>query len=199
MASIAVNGISYIIGVDTILHDVTFSLEEGDRLGVVGVNGSGKSTLLRILSGELEADDGDVFVAKSSTVGILHQNDAFNIAEGAGESVLEQMYAAFPELLSLESRISYLESALAVERDTARIASLTGELESANSRYADGGGLYFRSRCRSMLTALGFDESYHALPITGMSGGQRTRIALARLLAREPDIMLLDEPTNHLD
>lgn len=199
MASIAVNGISYIIGVDTILHDVSFSLEEGDKLGVVGVNGSGKSTLLRILSGELEADDGDIFVSKSSTVGILHQNDAFNIAEGAGESVLEQMYAAFPELLSLEERISYLENALAAEHDNVKIASLTGELESANRRYAEGGGLYFRSRCRSMLTALGFDESYHSLPITGMSGGQRTRIALARLLAREPDVMLLDEPTNHLD
>jgi len=199
VASIAVNGISYVIGVDTILRDVTFSLEEGDRLGVVGVNGSGKSTLLKLLSGELEADSGEIYTSKNSTVGLLHQNDAFNIAEGAGESVLEQMYAAFPELLALEKRIAYLESALATERDNGRIASLTGELESANRRYADGGGLYFRSRCRSMLSSLGFDESYHNLPITGMSGGQRTRIALARLLAREPDVMLLDEPTNHLD
>lgn len=199
MASIAVNGISFGVGVDTILQNVTFSLEEGDRLGVVGVNGSGKSTLLKLLSGELEPDTGDIYTAKNSTVGILHQDDTFNIEEGAGESVLEQMYAAFPELLRLEMRIGELEEALKGETDTDRISSLTGELESANRRYAEGGGLYFRSRCRSMLNSLGFDESYHGLPITGMSGGQRTRIALARLLAREPDVMLLDEPTNHLD
>ncbi len=112
MASIAVNGISFGVGVDTILQNVTFSLEEGDRLGVVGVNGSGKSTLLKLLSGELEPDTGDIYTAKNSTVGILHQDDTFNIEEGAGESVLEQMYAAFPELLRLEMRIGELEEAL---------------------------------------------------------------------------------------
>lgn len=199
MTSISTNGISFGSGVDTILRDVTFSLEEGDRLGVVGVNGSGKSTLLRILSRELEPDCGELYTAKGSTVGILHQNDAFNIISGAGDTVLEQMYAAFPELLSLEERIAQIERALEAERDPERTLKLSDELESANKRYGELGGLYFRSRCRSMLTSLGFDESYHSLPISGMSGGQRTRIALARLLAREVDILLLDEPTNHLD
>ena len=199
MASIAVNGIAFRIGVDTILHDVTFSLEEGDRLGVVGVNGSGKSTLLRMLSGEAEPDEGDIFISKNSSVGLLHQNDAFNISASTGEAVLEQMYAAFPELLRMEERISEIERELQNETDTDRLTSLTGELDAVNTRYTAGGGLYFRSRCRSMLNSLGFDESYHSLPISSMSGGQRTRIALARLLAREPDILLLDEPTNHLD
>ncbi len=199
MTAISTNGISYGIGVDTILRDVSFSLEEGDRLGVVGVNGSGKSTLLRILSGELEADSGELYISRGSTVGILHQNDAFNIIESSGDTVLEQMYAAFPTLLALEERIASLEAALSETGDSTRIASLSDELESANRRYAEQGGLYFRSRCRSMLCSLGFDESYHSLPISGMSGGQRTRIALARLLAREVDILLLDEPTNHLD
>ena len=199
MTAIAANGLGFSVGVNTILSGVTFSLEDGDRLGVVGVNGSGKSTLLRLLTGEYEADGGDVFVAKNHTVGILHQDDAFNIAEGAGDSVLAQMYAAFPELLRDEERIARLEAEMKGEHDTDRLTRLSGELNTVNERYAAGGGLYFRSRCASMLKALGFGEEYHSLPISGMSGGQRTRIALARLLAREPDIMLLDEPTNHLD
>ncbi len=199
MASIAVNGISYSIGVDVILKDVSFSLEEGDKLGVVGVNGSGKSTLMKIISGELEPDSGDVFTSKDKVLGILHQDDTFNISNLTDESVLGQMYAAFPELLSAEAKIASLEAQIKSESDTEKLTRLVGELDSVNNRFLDGGGLYFRSKCKSMLNALGFDESFHALPITGMSGGQRTRIALARLLAREPDILLLDEPTNHLD
>ncbi len=199
MATIAANGIAFRVGSETILHDVTFSLEDGDRLGVVGVNGSGKSTLLRILSGEYDSDGGEVFIAKNKTVGLLHQDDTFNIISSSGDSVLEQMYAAFPELLAAEKRIREIEDELKAVSDGETTMRLSAELEAVNRRYADGGGLYFRSKCRSMLSSLGFDESYHSLPITEMSGGQRTRIATARLLAREPDVLLLDEPTNHLD
>ena len=199
MASISANGIAYRIGVDTILENVTFSLEDGDRLGIVGVNGSGKSTLMKILSGELEADEGDVFVSKGKSMGLLHQDDTFNVSELTDESVLGQMYAAFPELLSAEARMSSIESQMAGESDPDRLTRLTAELDSVNGTYTKNGGLYFRSRCRSMLISLGFGEEFHSLPMASMSGGQRTRIALARLLAREPDILLLDEPTNHLD
>ena len=199
MASIAASGIAYRIGVDTILRDVTFSLEDGDRLGIAGVNGSGKSTLMKLLSGEIEADEGEIYIAKGKKMGLLHQDDTFNISSLTDESVIGQMYAAFPELLSAEARMSNIEKEMAGETDTDRLTRLTSELESVNQTYVDGGGLYFRSKCRTMLTSLGFGEEFHSLPMVGMSGGQRTRIALARLLAREPDILLLDEPTNNLD
>ncbi|MCI9450278.1 MAG: ABC-F type ribosomal protection protein [Clostridiales bacterium] len=199
MASISASGVACRIGTTTILENITFTLEDGDRLGVVGVNGSGKSTLLKILSGEREPDEGDVFIGKNKSLGILHQDDAFNIIKTAGDTVIEQMYAAFPELLNAEKRISEIEREMQSETDTDKLTRLTAELDLKNSSYISGGGLYFRSKCRSMLTSLGFGEEFHSLPMSAMSGGQRTRIALARLLAREPDIMLLDEPTNHLD
>ncbi len=198
MAAIAARDLAYRIGVKTILENVTFSLEDGARLGIVGVNGSGKSTLLRILSGELEPDSGEVFIPKSSSVGILHQDDTFNVSD-AGDTVIEQMYAAFPELLRDEAETARLEDEMADERDPDRLTTLSSRLSAVNSHYVEHGGMYFRSRCRSMLTSLGFDETYHNLKISDMSGGQRTRIALARELAREPDVLLLDEPTNHLD
>ena len=199
MTSIATNSLAYRIGVDTILENVTFSLEEGDRLGVVGVNGSGKSTLMKLLAGELVSDEGEVYVSKGKSVGFLHQDDTFSTEDGTDLTVLGQMYAAFPELLCAEAKLAEIEAALKRETDTARLTALSAELDAVNSRYTSGGGLYFRSKCKSMLTSLGFGPEYHELPISSMSGGQRTRIALARLLAREPDILLLDEPTNHLD
>ena len=198
MAAIAARELAYRIGDKTILENVSFSLEEGARLGVVGINGSGKSTLLRILSGELEPDGGELFIPKNSSVGILHQDDTFNVSS-AGDTVIEQMYAAFPELLEDEAETAHLEENLTRERNPERLTALSARLSEVNAHYVEHGGMYFRSRCRSMLTSLGFDESYHNLKISDMSGGQRTRIALARELAREPDVLLLDEPTNHLD
>ena len=219
MISISTSGLAYRIGTRDILTDVTFSLEEGDKLAVVGVNGSGKSTLLRLICGEYIPDEGSVYLAKNKSIGMLHQDDAFNIlriesmdggepgrntVSPVDETVIGQMYAVFPELCRSEMRLAELQAQLdeAAKNnitDVDYLNRLSTEFTSLNNRYIAGGGLHYKSRCRSILKNLGFDESYHTMPVTALSGGQRTRLALARLLSREPDILILDEPTNHLD
>jgi ATP-binding cassette subfamily F protein 3 len=207
MISISTRSLAYRIGTRDILTDVTFSLEEGDRLAVVGVNGSGKSTLLRMLCGEYTPDEGEVYIAKEKVIGMLHQDDAFNVLSLdasntiVDETVLGQIYAIFPDLCRAEMKLADLQRQLdeAPADDTELLSRLSAEYEAVNTRFIDGGGLHYKSRCRSILKDLGFGEEMFDMPVARCSGGQRTRLALARLLSREPDILILDEPTNHLD
>ncbi|MBR2342710.1 MAG: ABC-F family ATP-binding cassette domain-containing protein [Clostridia bacterium] len=197
MISISVQDISLSFGTDVILKDVSFALEDGDRLGIIGVNGAGKTSLFRIISGEYSADAGQVFIQRGHRVGLLEQNPKLD-ALPEGLTCLEYMYTAFPELLCLEEKISALECEIAGAegKETLTLAERLAEL---NRLFAEGGGLEFRSRCRGMLLRLGFSDEIINRKISTLSGGQYTRLALARLLATEPDILMLDEPTNHLD
>lgn len=187
-------------GTVTVLENISFSINEGDRLGIIGVNGAGKSSLFRLITGEYEAESGAVYISKGKTVGLLAQNaDLTN--EDCGESALEHMYLAFPNLLRDEKRLAELELAVSTEKDTSspEYERRTAEFSELHRAFAEAGGEYFRGRCKSILAKMGFDEQTMRLPISSLSGGQRTRLTLARLLASEPDILLLDEPTNHLD
>ncbi len=193
MIAISVNGLSLDFGGVPILEGVSFSLEENDKLGIIGVNGCGKSTLFRLILGELEPSAGEIYFSKGKSIGVLTQDGAFD-HENDGVTVLERMYSAFPSLLDMEARLSYLEGML--ENAPAHVIR---EYSDLNEKFIREGGLEFRGRCTSILSRLGFDAAAQQLPIAKLSGGQRTRLSLAAELLREPDILLLDEPTNHLD
>ena len=190
--------LSLSFGAVEILKDVTFSLDEGDRLGVIGVNGCGKSTLFKLILGEHEPDTGAVYISKNKTVGVLRQDDAFCDLEGEDgtSSALEVMYRSFSELLCKEQRLFELEESL--KRGDADDITVR-EYSALNDSFIREGGLEFRGRCASTLMKMGFDEESMRRPFSSLSGGQRTRLALSRELCREPDILMLDEPTNHLD
>lgn len=197
MLAITINDISMSFGTKEILKKISFSLEENDKLGIIGVNGCGKSTLFRIILGEYMPESGNVYVSKSKSVGILKQDCAFEVSELVGNTVLEQMYSAFPELLDYEKKLSEIEKKMTEESHDH--IKLSAEYSDLYSIYMDHGGGDYKSRCASILVKMGFEESSLSLPIRSLSGGQRTRLALAKQLCREPDILLLDEPTNHLD
>ena len=200
MTALSVSAVSFKVGVKDILENISFAVEDGDRVGIVGVNGSGKSTLLRIITGKLTPTDGKVYIAKDRTVGMMEQDDAFNVAtfEGVDGTVLSQMYASRPDICRDEARLAELEELLK-HAGGDELHRLTAEFSEVNARFIDNGGLHYKSRCRSILQKLGFPEKAFDAEVSLLSGGERERLNIARLLFSEPDILILDEPTNHLD
>ncbi len=201
MIALSVSDITLSFGTETVLKNISFAVNDGDKVGVIGVNGAGKTSLFKVITGTYKPDTGAVYLQRGYSVGCLEQNPDLT-ALPSDTTPLEYMYSAFPSLLSIERRISILEGEIShlsnIGRHDDAVAKIE-ELTELNRRYAEGGGLEFRSRSRSMLIRLGFEEELVERKISTLSGGQYTRLALARLLAVEPDILMLDEPTNHLD
>lgn len=199
MTIISVSGLTLRFGTNTVFENVSFSLSENDKLGLVGVNGSGKSSLFKTILGEYDAEEGSVYISKEKTVGVLTQNGAFDLTDADGgeggpdTTVLDRMLGAFPELHAMETRLAELETVMANDPRAAT------EYATLHDRYAAAGGLTYKSRCLSVLSRMGFDAEMCRQPVLSLSGGQKTRLALAVRLSAEPDILLLDEPTNHLD
>ncbi|MBO5897636.1 MAG: ABC-F family ATP-binding cassette domain-containing protein, partial [Clostridia bacterium] len=194
MTILSVKNMTLRFGVTTILENIDFALDETDRLGIIGVNGCGKSSLFRVITGEYEPEEGSVNIVGGKTVGVLTQDGAFDAALGTGDvsadgaTVLDLMLRSRPEMLKMEARLAELERALS-DPNAAHLNALTAEYTALNDRYLREGGLEYRGRCASMLQRLSFDAAAQEQSIDTLSGGQRTRLALAVQLSREPDIL----------
>ncbi len=181
-------------GTDVILKDASFHIEEREKAAVVGVNGAGKSTLLKIIVGELEADSGNVVLAKGRSLGYLAQHQDLE----SGSTIYQELLSVKQDVIDLEARIRALE----LEMKHLSGDALTAALESytrLNQEFEQKDGYAYKSEVTGVLKGLGFAEDDFEKQIDTLSGGQKTRVSLGKLLLSRPDLILLDEPTNHLD
>ena len=177
-----------------ILENISFHLEDYDKAALVGINGVGKTTLLRIIVGEMSADDGLVTFAKGKSYGYLAQN-----TELSGDATIYDTLLQVKEhLLVLEKQIQQIEEKMKTAKDE-ELESLMNQYTNMTHQYEMGGGYLYRSELIGVLKGLGFIEEEFSKPMSTLSGGQKTRVALGKLLLTKPDLIILDEPTNHLD
>lgn len=187
------NNLSKSYGTDVIFENVSFELAEHDKMGFVGSNGAGKTTLLKVITGEEAPDSGNIFIGKNIKIGYMKQNSVFS----SDDTVLHEMLKVFSHLTDMEKELD--DIALALETGDGNRDELITRQAHLTESFKNEGGYVYKSKTRSVLLGLGFSENEFQTKINSLSGGERTRLVLARLLLENPDLLLLDEPTNHLD
>lgn len=188
------NNISKSFGTDVIIKSCSFNIEDHEKAAIVGINGAGKSTLLKIITGNEPADTGLVTLAKDKTLGYLSQQQNLN----SDNTIYDELLSVKQYILDMEAQLRSIENQMKSADDTA-LETLMKKYSDLNHEFELNNGYAYKSEITGVLKGLGFAEEDFTLNVNTLSGGQKTRVALGRLLLSKPDIILLDEPTNHLD
>lgn len=199
MILLQVNQLNKYYGADLVLSNIKLEIHTRDRIALVGRNGSGKSTLLKIIAGELAYDSGEIIKPKEVTIGFLDQHTGLV----SDRTIWDEMLTVFEHLRSMEKRLRNLEQEMAKEEtytDEGKYKQILSEYDYLQHEFKELGGYQYEADIRSVLHGLNFSTfNYQETKISNLSGGQKTRLALGKLLLSKPDILILDEPTNHLD
>ena len=196
MILISVQNVQKNFGAHEVLRDVTFSLQKGEKMGLVGVNGCGKTTLMRMITGELQPEAGMIHKSKDLRIGYLAQVDDIALSDTIWGALLR----VFEPIIAMERRLLELEGELADSADDAeRAVRLSGEYQRLLERFNQMEGYAYEGEMLRVLGGLGLKPEMHERLVGTLSGGERTRLSLAKLLLQKPDVILMDEPTNHLD
>lgn len=198
MIVLSCNNLNKSFGIDSILEDVSFTVNEGDKIGIIGINGTGKTTLFKIISGVYGYDSGDIYTAKDCEIGYLEQNMNFH----SENTILDEVLEVFRDLIDMETYLRNLELKIAEEGEKSNsdyLDKLMNEYSHKLELFADKNGYGYKSEAKGVLKGLGFSDNDMNKPISILSGGEKTRILLGKLLLKKPTLLMLDEPTNHLD
>ena len=191
---LACNNISKSFGIDEIIKNASFHIEEREKAAIVGINGAGKTTLLRIIMGEYQADSGEVIIAKDRTIGYLAQHQKLS----GDNTIYDELLSVKKDIIELEQKIRRLELEMH-SKEGVELEAVMEAYSKSTHQFELQNGYAYKSEVVGVLKGLGFDESDFEKKMNTLSGGQKTRVALGQLLLSKPDIIMLDEPTNHLD
>ena len=198
MIVLSCNNLNKSFGIDSILENLNFTVNEYDKIGIIGVNGTGKTTLFKIISGIYGYDSGDIYTSKDCEIGYLEQNTNFH----SENTILEEVLEVFKDVIEMEKYLRDLEHKISEESsntNSTTLEKLMNEYSNKLEAFSDMNGYGYKSEAKGVLKGLGFSDEDMDKPISILSGGEKTRVLLGKLLLKKPTLLLLDEPTNHLD